>query len=201
MICGNTLRTISKRIIPTGTNKTRYSESGDCLKIKGFRISGNDLILQTTHAEALRFALKNDPFKPGEFDIVRRRKRRSLEANAYMWALCSEIADVVGCTKEEVYRRNIREGNEYTPLPIKAIAVEEFSRIWEAHGVGWFCDVIDDSKLPGYKLVFAYHGSSAYDTKQMSRLIDRVKADAESVGIIPLPPEQVAAMMKEWENK
>lgn len=171
------------------------------MNIKGFEIDGNDLVLHTSHSEALEFAQKNDPFKPGEFDLVRRRKKRSLEANAYMWVLCSEIADAIGCTKEEVYRRNIREGGEYTPLPIKAIAVEEFSRIWEAHGVGWFCDVIDDSKLPGYKLVFAYHGSSAYDTKQMSRLIDRVKADAESVGIVPLPSEQIDAMMEEWEKK
>nr|DAY82450.1 MAG TPA: NinB protein [Caudoviricetes sp.] len=182
-------------------SETRYTESGDILNIQGFKISGDELILKTTHTDALRFALKNDPFKPGEFEITRRRKKRSLEANAYMWALCTEIAEVVGCTKEEVYRRNIREGGEYTPLPIKAIAVEEFSRIWESHGIGWFCDVIDDSKIPGYKLVFAYHGSSVYDTKQMARLIDRVKADAESVGIIPLPPEQIAAMMKEWERQ
>ena len=145
--------------------------------------------------------MKNDPFKPGEFEITRQRKKRSLEANAYMWALCTEIADVVGCTKEEVYRRNIREGGEYTPLPIKANAVEKFSRIWKAHGVGWLCDVIDDSKIPGYKLVFAYHGSSTYDTKQMSKLIDRVKADAEAVGVIPLPPEQIAVMMREWDIK
>lgn len=27
------------------------------------------------------------------------------------------------------------------------------------------------------------------------------KADAESVGIIPLPPEQIATMMKEWEER
>lgn len=171
------------------------------MNVTGFEVKGNDLVLHTNHAEALRFAMKNDPFKPGEFDVTRRRKKRSLEANAYMWALCSEIAEVVGCTKEEVYRNNIREGGEYTPLPIKAAAVEEFSRIWKGHGIGWFCDVIDDSKLPGYKLVFAYHGSSVYDTKQMSQLIERVKADAESVGIIPLPPEQIAAMMKEWEER
>lgn len=181
-------------------SETRYTESGDILNIKGFKISGDELILKTTHTDALRFALKNDPFKPGEFEITRRRKKRSLEANAYMWALCTAIAEVVGCTKEEVYRRNIREGGEYTPLPIKAIAVEEFSRIWESHGIGWFCDVIDDSKIPGYKLVFAYHGSSMYDTKQMARLIDRVKADAESVGIIPLPKEQVEAMVEDWGN-
>lgn len=170
------------------------------MNIKGFEIAGNNLVLHTTHEDAVQFAQQNDPFKPGEFEITRQRKKRSLEANAYMWALCSEIADAVGCTKEEVYRRNIREGGEYTPLPIKAIAVEEFSRIWESHGVGWFCDVIDDSKIPGYKLVFAYHGSSRYDTRQMSRLIDRVKADAEAVGIVPLPPEQIAAMMEDWSE-
>lgn len=170
------------------------------MNIKGFRIEGNDLVLQTTHSEALQFAQENDPFKQGEFDIIRRRKRRSLGANAYMWALCSEIADAVGLSKEEVYRRNIREGGEYTPLSIKAAVVEEFSRIWEAKGVGWFCDVVDDSNHPDFKLVFAYHGSSVYDTRQMSRLIDRVKADAESVGVVTLPPEQIAAMMEEWNK-
>lgn len=183
-IYGNISKTTSRRVTAIGTSKTRYLESGDSLNIKGFRINGNDLILQTSHAEALQFAMQNDPFKPGEFDIVRRRKRRSLEANAYMWALCSEIADAAGCTKDEVYRRNIREGGEYTPLSIKTETVEEFSRIWASHGIGWFCDVIDDSEIQGHKLVFAYHGSSSYDTKQMSRLIDRVKADAESVGIV-----------------
>ncbi len=170
------------------------------MNVNGFRINGDDLVLHTTHADAMQFALKNDPFKPGEFEIKRVRKKRSLEANAYMWALCSEIADVVGCSKEDVYRRNIRDGGEYTALLIKTDAVEEFSRMWEAHGIGWFCDVIDDSKLPGFKLVFAYHGSSSYDTKQMSLLINRVKADAESVGIIPLPPAQIAAMMENWND-
>lgn len=168
------------------------------MNITGIEINGNDLILHTTHEEALRFAVKNDPFKAGEFEIKRVRKKRSLTSNAYMWALCSEIADAVGISKEEVYRRNIREGGEYTPLPIKAEAVEEFSRIWAAHGIGWFVDVIDDSKLKGYKLVFAYHGSSTYDTKQMSKLIDRVKADAEAVGVVTLPPEEIAEMLGEW---
>ncbi len=101
-----------------------------------------------------------------------------------MWAMCTEIAEALGITKDEVYRRNIREGGQYTPLPIKTEAIEEFSRIWASHGTGWFCDVVDDSKLPGYKLVFAYHGSSAYNSKQMSMLIERIKADAEAVGVI-----------------
>lgn len=152
--------------------------------IKGFEVRGNDLVIHTNHADALTFAKENDPFKPGRFEIKRVHKKRSLEQNAYMWALCTEIANAVGITKDEVYRRNIREGGQYTPLPIKAEAVEGFSRIWASHGTGWFCDVVDNSKLPGYKLVFAYHGSSAYDSKQMSLLIDRVRADAEAVGVV-----------------
>lgn len=171
------------------------------MNIKGFRISGNDLVLQTSHAEALRWALKNDPFKAGEFEIKRVRKKRSLEANSYMWALCSEIADALGCTKEEVYRRNIRDGGEYTPLEIKDHAVEEFSQIWAMRGTGWFCDVVDDSKTPGYKLVFAYYGSSVYNSKQMSQLIDRVKADAEAIGLVTLPPAQIAALVEEWGER
>lgn len=171
------------------------------MKIKGFDIKGNDLILHTNHNDALRFAIKNDPFKEGEYEIKRTRKKRSLDSNAYMWVLCTEIANAVGVSKEDVYKRNIREGGEYTPLPIKKEAVGTFSRIWASHGIGWFCDVVDNCKTPGYKLVFAYHGSSEYDSKQMSRLIDRVKADAESVGVETLPPEQIESMIKEWGGK
>ncbi len=154
------------------------------MKVTGFEIRGNDLIIHTNHADALAFAKENDPFKQGQFDLKRAPKKRSLEQNAYMWAMCTEIAEALGITKDEVYRRNIREGGQYTPLPIKTEAIEEFSRIWASHGTGWFCDVVDDSKLPGYKLVFAYHGSSAYNSKQMSMLIERIKADAEAVGVI-----------------
>ena len=170
------------------------------MQVKGISIKGDDLILHTSHKEALQFAVKNDPFKEGEYDIKHIRKRRSLDANAYMWVLCTKIAETVGITKEDVYRRNIRDGGEYTPLPIKEIAVERFSQIWAAHGIGWFCDLVDNSKIPGYKLVFAYHGSSEYDSKQMYSLIERVKQDAESVGIDTMSPEELAELIKEWEG-
>ena len=168
------------------------------MRVTGLDIKGNDLLLHTSHGDAVRFAAQNDPFLEGEYEIRRVRKRRSLDSNSYLWVLCTEIAEAVGITKEEVYRRNIREGGAYTPLPIREDAIDDFSRIWAAHGIGWFCDVVDNSKLPGYKLLFAYHGSSEYDSKQMSALIERVKEDAESVGIETLPPEKLAAMLNEW---
>ena len=118
-----------------------------------------------------------------EVSFEKYREKRSLSANSLLWEMCSKIAKKMGSTKEEVYREHIREVGEYTPLPIKSEAVDHFSQIWSEHGLGWFVDVVDDSKLPGYKLVFAYQGSSTYNTEQMSRLIDSVMSDAKEIGI------------------
>ena len=94
-----------------------------------------------------------DRLQDTEVDVTIRKAthKRSLDANAFCWALCKDLGDAMHLTKEEIYRRAIREVGEYEPLPIKAEAVETFSRRWAEKGTGWFVDVIDDSKLPGYK--------------------------------------------------
>jgi hypothetical protein len=160
-------------------------------------MAGNELILKTKDAEARRLAYD---FKPGEYELRKITKKRSIDANAYCWTLASQIAEVVRLPKETVYRRNIREMGVYTPLPIKAEAVDEFRRIWEHRGIGWFVDVVDDSKIPGYKLCFAYHGSSVYDTAQMSRLIDSLIQDAESVGIVCISEREKSLLLDRWEQ-
>lgn len=141
-----------------------------------------------------------DKFKDKDVDITvkKYRHKRSLDANAMMWCFCEKIAKVVGITKEEIYRDQIRQVGEFTPLPIKANAIDSFSYIWSKHGIGWFVDVIDDSKLDGYKLVFAYAGSSTYDTKQMSRLIDSVLQEAEQLGIDTLDERERSLLLDAW---
>ena len=78
--------------------------------------------------------------------------------------------------------------------------MEEFQRIWKGHGTGWFAEIVDDSKIPGYKLVFAYHGSSTYDTAQMSRLIESLIQDAQAVGIETLSEREKSLLLEDWEN-
>lgn len=133
-----------------------------------------------------------------DFSIKKFRYKRSLDANAMMWSLCEQIARKIGSTKEEVYKHHIKEVGIYTPLPIKENAVEAFSDIWSTHGTGWFVEVVDNSKLPGYKLVFAYAGSSTYDTKEMSRLIDSVVQDAKSIGIDVMSEEERSLLIDAW---
>lgn len=168
------------------------------MRIEAVRIEGGALVLETKDPAARRLAYN---FKPGEYELQRVRKKRSLDANNYCWALASEIAKVVGITKEDVYRRNIKDVGEFTPLPIKADAVEEFQRIWKGHGTGWFAEIVDDSKIPGYKLVFAYHGSSTYDTAQMSRLIESLIQDAQAVGIETLSEREKSLLLEDWGNE
>ncbi len=136
-------------------------------------------------------------------EIKRATKPRSLDANAFCWALCSDIGKAITppVPKEEIYRKAIREVGEYEPLPIKAEAVETFQRRWSSKGTGWFAEVIDDSKLPGYKLVFAYYGSSTYDTAAMSKLIDYLVDEAQQMDLsIPASKEQ-EEMLKQWQAK
>ena len=132
-----------------------------------------------------------------EVSIKKWFPERSAEANAYLWTMCSKIANKIGSTKEDVYRREIKEVGEYTPLPIREDAVEEFQRIWSMHGTGWFAEVVDDSKLPGYKLVFAYAGSSSYDSKTFSRLLDNILEEARSLHIEVRSKEEIESLLKE----
>lgn len=164
--------------------------------INSAKYEGGKLILSALGRDAAQLAYN---FKPGEYQISPVKKKRSLDANAYLWVLCEKIAKAVGITKEEVYRKNINDVGVCEPLPIKAIAVDEFCRKWSARGIGWFVEIIDDSKLEGYKLVHAYYGSSVYNTQEMARLLDSVIQDAKSVDVETLRPEELERMKAAWQ--
>lgn len=165
------------------------------MKIDGAKKVDGGLLLETADPAARRFVYT---FKPGDYEITKAKQKRSLNANSMCWKLCTEIAAAVGLTKEEVYINAIKEVGEYTPLPIKAEAVDEFTRIWGAHGIGWPVEVVDDSKIPGYKLLFCYHGTSTYSVKAMSRLIDSLIQDAKAVGIETLSEREKSLLLEEW---
>ena len=156
---------------------------------------GEFLKLKTNSPDSFKFVYG---FKPGEYSITPAKKKRSNDANAYMWVLCDKTAAKIGLTPQDVYRRAIRDVGVFTPLPIKNEAVEDFTRIWEAHGTGWVLDVVDDSKIKGYKLCNAYQGSSTYDVAQMSRLIDYIVEDAKAMGIDTISERELSLMKEEY---
>lgn len=134
-------------------------------------------------------------------EIKKWRKKRSLDANAYAWVLIDKIAQATGVSKTEVYRKVIREiGGVSEIVCVRTEAVDKLREGWEAHGLGWQTDVMP-SKIKGCTNVVLYYGSSTYDTKQMSALIDSLVQDAQALGIETLPPHEIARLNSLWGER
>lgn len=170
------------------------------MRITAAEWKAGKLILTTSDPDAVRFAFG---FKgEGEYSLSPAKKKRSLDANAFSWVLIDKLAVALGLTKTEVYRNAIKEigGNSEIVL-VKDEAVGEFCRSWESRGLGWLTDQMP-SAYPGMTTVVCYTGSSQYDAKQMSRLIDNLIQDAKAVGGIEvLPPHKLAGMMEAWDAR
>ncbi len=134
--------------------------------------------------------------------LKRFRKKRSLDANAYFWVLCGKLAAKTRQCKSDIYRSLIKEiGDNYEIVPIKDEAVDTWCKNWEQKGEGWQYDILGESKLEGYTNVCCYYGSSAYDTKQMSELIDLVVFECKEQGIETLTPDEIESMKAAWGNE
>ena len=104
----------------------------------------------------------------------------------------------MGITKEEVYQRAVQEGDQYMMCCVTDEDYDTFVRAWSSRGIGWRVQIVDDAGM-GSKTVFAYYGSSIYDTKAMSRLIDSLVQEAKALDIETRPPEEVAALLEAWQ--
>ena len=134
-----------------------------------------------------------------DLDVKEHRKKRSLDSNAYAWCLINKLAEVMRLPPEDVYRQAIQDisGNSEI-LPIKEEAVEQFKVAWSHNGIGWICRDMGKSKLPGYRNLMVYYGSSVYNSKQMSDLIDHLVQDCKALDIETLPPDKLALLIDEW---
>lgn len=157
------------------------------------------LSLRVKATQAARQFVSAMTDKPYIADLHEKRAKRSLDANAYCWVLCQKIAEAVGSiTKEEVYRRAVRGSGQFEIIPIREDALEAFIRKWNGRGTGWIAEKQDDSKLPGYVRVIAYYGSSVYDTREMSVLLDYIVDEAKQLGIETATPDELELMKARW---
>lgn len=156
------------------------------------------LCLEVPFSQASLWLENNLQKLPNEYEIKLHRQKRSNDANAYMWQLADKIAAAVGLTKEEVYRSHIREVGAFTDLQIQTSALQSFIDGWKHNGIGWFTDIIQECEL--ITRIRVYYGSSSYDTKQMSRLIDNVVQEAKQLNIETLTPDELERMKSAWKN-
>lgn len=153
-------------------------------------------IALTDGEEAEKFI---EPITDGDYKLsaTKHRQKRSLNANAYMWVMCEKIASVLNISKTEIYRHAIKEVGVYHDMAVAENDYPGVVRIWESNGIGWFTERFD-SRIPKCVRVRFYHGSSLYDTAQMSRLIDYINEEANGLGIDTETEENIQRMMEHW---
>lgn len=140
--------------------------------------------------------------KDYELTIGKPTKEKSNEANAYYWALIGKLSAKINIPPKEIYRSHIKDvGGNYEVIPIRDDAVETWKKNWVNKGLGWVCDIIGESKLRGYTNVICYYGSSAYNSKQMSRLIDLCVQDCKEQGIETMTPAELALLIENYKEK
>ena len=159
------------------------------------------LTLDNEYEENAQQFLNN--FNETEFEVVIKRKRRvkrSISANAYLWVLLDQIGCFIRSTKEEIYRECVRSVGPMSMVSIKKEGFEKFRSAWGQQGMGWFCDIIGNHPQEGMIDVACYYGSSSYDSREMARLLDFVVDEAKMCGIETIPPKELERMKQEWKQ-
>lgn len=166
-----------------------------------------DLLVQMNGKQRLVLELDGD-FR-GDFDklhesdvdvtVKKYHPKRSLDANGYAWALIDRIAAEMRTTKEEVYRSTIRNiGGVSEVVCVQDRAVDKLRQGWSKNGIGWQTETFP-SKIGGCTNVVLYYGSSTYDSRQMSALIDSLVQDCKALGIETRPQEEIDSLIRSYE--
>ncbi len=140
-----------------------------------------------------------------DIKIAKHRNRRSLDANAYFHVLVNKLADKMRISKPRC--KNIMIGRYGQPfyidegetaeaviktnIPTSQMLENEF-----VHCMPCGHKVEDGKELVFYKI---FRGSSTYDTREMSILIDGTVSECKDLGIETLPPEELERMIKSWK--
>ena len=125
---------------------------------------------------------------------VQYRKRRSLNANSYLWVLLGKIADVLRADKWDIYLKMLKRYGKYTYIVVKPNVVDAVKKQWrEVEELG----PIKFNGQEGIQLL-CYFGSSTYDTQEMAVLIDGVVSECKDLEIETLPPSEVQKMKDMW---
>lgn len=140
-----------------------------------------------------------DADKKYEVIIDTEKRRRSNDANAYYWQLVGKLSEKLNIPPTDIYRHHIMDiGGNYEIVPIRDDAVDAWTNAWQSKGMGWLCVIVGDSKIDGFTNIACFFGSSTYDTRQMSRLINLCVQDCKDQGIETMSPAELESLMVEY---
>lgn len=126
-------------------------------------------------------------------EIQVKRKKRSKNANSYFWSLLQELCFEMNIDVIQEYRKRVKELGIFKQWEIETKNVPTFTHLWEDRGIAWFTEKVEET---GNKTIInAYYGSSSYNSKQFSKLLDSLVQDCHSVGIETLEDIEIKELI------
>ena len=123
-----------------------------------------------------------------------KRKKRSKNANSYFWTLLQQLCEELNIDVIQEYKRRVKDLGIFRQWEIDTKNVPTFIQAWEEKGIAWFCEIVEE--LGDKTIINSYYGSSSYNSKQMSTLIDNLVQDCISVGIQTLSSEEIEDLIR-----
>ena len=132
-----------------------------------------------------------------EVNVKEFKPHRSKDANALLWACIGDIAKAIPADPWSVYLRMLRRYGKFTQIVVTPGAVEAVKKQWRE------AEVIGDYEVNGKKAVcmLCFYGSSTYDSKEMSQLLDGVLSEMDEMGLQKPASSTLQRAIDEWEKK
>ena len=128
--------------------------------------------------------------------IKKHREKRSLNANALLWNCLGEIAEALRTDKWNVYLMMLKRYGKYTYICVKPNVVESVKSQWRE------CEEIGEININGEKAVqlLCYFGSSTYDSKEFSVLLDGVISEMKEMGLKAPSEREFDMVIESWKK-
>lgn len=164
------------------------------------RKSKISLLLDTKEIELVE-QLKNE--NKLNVELKKYRKKRSNNANNYFWKLLTEYCEEKEFDTIEEYKERVKRLGIFRISRVESKDVETYKKSWENWGTAWFCEVYDTEYLGDieFKILHLYYGSSSFNTKQMSRLINDLVEDCKEAGIETKTTAEINSLLESWDKK
>lgn len=127
-------------------------------------------------------------------EIEVKRKKRSKSANSYFWTLLQKLCEELNLDVIQEYKKRVKDLGIFRQWEIDTKNVPTFVQTWEGKGIAWFCEIVEE--IGEKTIINSYYGSSSYNSKQMSTLIDNLVQDCVSVGIQTMSDEEIKELIR-----
>jgi hypothetical protein len=135
-----------------------------------------------------------------DLEVNKHIEKRRKNANNYFWTMLQKICELQELDTIEEYKKRVKELGIFRQFKIMTEQVKTFKKVWEDKGIAWFCEIADTEYIGDteFKIINAYYGSSSFNKKQMSRLIDNLVQDCQAVGIETKSENEIKSLIEMW---